>query len=348
VRLNPLARWGIFPSRDHYTHPKLRLATTSRSGYYRCVRCLVTGAAGFIGSHLAEQLVRNGHRVRGVDCFVPYYPRSIKEANLTWLCNQPAFEFKELDLRQDSLELLFEGIDVVFHEAAMAGLSASWTDFDVYMTCNLQATQRLLVAAHSAQVRRVVHVSTSSVYGRHAVTDESGELKPVSPYGVTKLAAERLATAYHEVFGLDVVVLRYFSVYGPRQRPDMGYNIFIDRILKDKPINIFGDGEQTRGNTFVSDCVEATLRAAERGRPGEVYNIGGGEARSVNWAIATLQELLGREAHLNHIAPRPGDQVHTRANIDKARAELGYEPSVSLRTGLSEQVAWQTAQAGAI
>jgi nucleoside-diphosphate-sugar epimerase len=304
------------------------------------VHCLVTGVGGFIGSHLAERLVREGHTVAGVDCFVPYYPRPTKEANLAWLRTQSTFSFRELDLRTAPIEPLLEDVEVIFHEAAMPGLLASWTDFDLYVNCNIQATQRLLEAARHIELRRFVHVSTSSVYGRNAVTDETGELRPISPYGVTKLAAERLALAYNDVFGLPAVVLRYFSVYGPRQRPDMGYHIFIERILNEEPIVIYGDGEQTRGNTFITDCVDATLLAAQHGQPGETYNVGGGEAHSVNWVLSTLQELCGREARLSHAPGRAGDQAHTFANIDKARHVLHFEPRVGLRAGLAAQVDW--------
>jgi nucleoside-diphosphate-sugar epimerase len=182
------------------------------------------------------------------------------------------------------------------------------------------------------------------VYGRDALGDENVLPRPVSPYGVTKLAAERLALAYHDVYGLPTVVLRYFSVYGPRQRPDMGMHIFIERVLQGEPIVVFGDGEQTRGNTFVSDCVDGTLAAAERGDPGGVFNLGGGEARSVNWVIQTISELVGRPAEVRHAAPRPGDQAHTLADIGHARQALGISPSTPLRDGLAAQVEWQRAR----
>jgi nucleoside-diphosphate-sugar epimerase len=305
------------------------------------MRCLVTGVAGFIGSHLAERLVADGHEVVGVDCFVPYYPRPIKERNLAVLGASNSFTFHELDLRTDSLTVALEGVDTVFHEAAMAGLAASWVDFDLYMTCNMQGTQRLLDACRDRKLRSFVNISTSSVYGENALGDEQTLPAPISPYGATKLAAERLALAYHKVFGIPSVVLRYFSVYGPRQRPDMGYNIFIDRVLKGEQISVFGDGEQTRGNTFISDCVNATLLGAERGEPGEVYNIGGGEARSVNWVIETIAELAGKPANVRREAARAGDQRHTMADITKARAELGYNPTTPLRDGLAAQVEWQ-------
>jgi nucleoside-diphosphate-sugar epimerase len=171
--------------------------------------------------------------------------------------------------------------------------------------------------------------------------DEQTLPEPISPYGATKLAAERLAIAYHKVFGIPSVVLRYFSVYGPRQRPDMGYNIFIDRVLRGEQIAVFGDGEQTRGNTFINDCVNATVLGAQRGEPGEVYNIGGGESGSVNWVIETIAELAGKPASIRREAARMGDQRHTMADITKARAQLGYEPSMPLRDGLAAQVDWQ-------
>lgn len=308
------------------------------------MRCLVTGAAGFIGSHLAERLVRDGHTVVGLDCFVPYYPRAAKEANLVWLRQQPAFRLCETDLRSESLDVLLEDIEVIFHLAAMPGLSASWTQFDLYMSCNLQGTQRLVEAARRrAGIRAFIHASTSSVYGRDALGDESLPLRPVSPYGVTKLAAEKLVLAYQAVFGLRAIILRYFSVYGPRQRPDMGTHIFIEQIMRGQPITVFGDGEQTRGTTYVADCVEATVLAAERGEPGDVFNVGGGEARSVNWLIRVLEELVGRPAVVEHAAARPGDQAHTLADIGHARTALGFEPKTPLRTGLAEQVAWQRA-----
>jgi UDP-glucuronate 4-epimerase len=232
---------------------------------------------------------------------------------------------------------------VVFHLAAMAGLAKSWTEFESYMTCNLLGTQRLLDACRGRPIRAFVHASTSSVYGREATGDEQAPLNPISPYGATKLAAERLALAYQAEFDVRAVVLRYFSVYGPRQRPDMGYHIFIRRVLRGEPIVVFGDGEQTRGNTFVADCVDATLLAAEHGRPGDVFNVGGGEARSVNWVIATIEDLVGQRAQIEHGPPRPGDQAHTLADIGHARAALGFDPRTPLRDGLAAQVAWQRA-----
>jgi UDP-glucuronate 4-epimerase len=305
------------------------------------VRCLVTGAAGFIGSHLSERLVADGHEVVGVDSFNPYYDRQIKERNLSGLLAGPRFGFVEADLRDAPLEALLEGVQTVFHEAAMAGLPRSWTQFELYMTCNILATQRLLEAAREAGVDRFVHASTSSIYGRDAVGDEDTLPRPISPYGATKLCAERLALAYQESYGLPVVVLRYFSVYGPRQRPDMAYNIFIDRILRGEPIQVFGDGSQSRSNTFINDAVQGTLLGAEKGELGGVYNVGGGEVRDLNWVIETLERLTGRPALVERGPARAGDQLHTSANTDRARAALGYAPSTPLEEGLRRQVTWQ-------
>jgi UDP-glucuronate 4-epimerase len=305
------------------------------------MRCLVTGAAGFIGSHLSERLLDDGHEVVGLDMFHEYYPRARKERHLAGLRSRPGFRLLELDLRTDDLRPALKDVEGVFHVAAMAGLLRSWDWFEEYMTCNVLATQRLLDAARSASPRIFVHASTSSVYGRVASCDEDTLPRPNSPYGATKLCAEKLAMAYHETFDLPVVALRYYSVYGPRQRPDMGYAIFIDRVLRGEPITVYGDGEQTRGNTFVADCVEATVRAATRGRPGEVYNVGGGESRSANWVVATVQRLAGREVVVTHGPPRPGEQSDTLADTSKARRELEWAPTTSLEAGLRAQLEWQ-------
>ncbi len=245
------------------------------------MQCVVTGAAGFIGSHLCERLLALGHEVIGLDAFVPYYPRAVKERNLAGLRGRPGFRFHCLDLRSDPLDDVVADAEAVFHLAAMPGLVKSWTDFDGYNSCNVVATQRLLEALRQApRLRRLVHVSTSSVYGRFAAGDETMPTIPVSPYGVTKLAAEHLCRAYADAYRLPVVILRYFSVYGPRQRPDMGYHIFMDALLHDRPITVYGDGRQERGNTYVADAVEAAV-VALGAPPGEVFNGGGGETASV-------------------------------------------------------------------
>ncbi len=233
------------------------------------MKCLVTGAAGFIGSHLCEELLRAGHEVTGADAFIPYYPEAAKRRNLEGALGRPGYRFVRADLRSDPLEELVAGAEVVFHLAAMPGLVWSWTHFDWYLTCNVQATQRLLEALRprAGSLRRLVYASTSSVYGRFSSGEEAMPTRPISPYGVTKLAGEHLCRAYADAFGLPVVTLRYFSVYGPRQRPDMGYYQFIRALLRDEPVTVTGDGQQVRGNTYVSDCVAATVAAAEA-RPG--------------------------------------------------------------------------------
>ena len=328
--------------------------------------CLVTGAAGFVGSHLSSELLARGHRVIGVDAFIPYYPRSLKEQNLAPLLAQERFSFHELDLRSDDLTLLFDGaevnrtggngtrgndteenrVDAVFHLAAQAGLLRSWREFESYMTCNVLATQRLLDATAPSRPH-LLHISTSSVYGGYATGDESSPLAPISPYGITKLAAEHLVQAYATNFGLPTTILRLFSVYGPGQRPDMGYNIFIQKLLNGETITIDGDGTDSRSNTYVRDCVQGLILAFEQPNQsvGEIFNIGGGEEVNVLQVLEMLQELSGMEVHTTHGPRRPGDQRRTSADITKARQRLGYNPQTTLLEGLRAQLEWQRQQA---
>jgi nucleoside-diphosphate-sugar epimerase len=305
------------------------------------MKCLVTGAAGFIGSHLCERLLRAGHEVTGLDGFIPYYPRALKEANLEWCLSQAGFVFHECDLRTDLLAGYVVDAEVIFHLAAMAGLSKSWTDFALYESCNLTATQRLLeTVAHSRRLHRFVYASTSSVYGRYSTGDESLPVRPTSPYGVTKLAAENLCRAYADERGLPLTVLRYFSVYGPRQRPDMGYHLFIEALFRDTPLTVYGDGQQVRGNTYIEDCIDATV-ASVQSIPGEVYNLGGGEVASVWDIIGKLERIIGRKATIRQEPARAGDQRSTGADTRKLRQHLGWEPKVGLDDGLTRQVEWQ-------
>ena len=310
-------------------------------------RCIVTGAAGFIGSHLCEELLAAGHEVVGIDAFIPYYPRPLKETNLSAYQDHENFSFHEVDLRSADLEPIIDGGDVVFHLAAMAGLMRSWSDFQLYSSCNAEATQRLLEAAKNTKLPQFIFGSTSSVYGREATGDESTPLAPFSPYGITKLASENLCRAYEANFGQAFTVLRYFSVYGPRQRPDMAYNILIRGLMNGETFPMFGDGEQTRSNTYVKDCVKATMLAFENQDKalGETFNVGGGEIISLNAVITLLEELTGETMKLDRQAARPGDQKHTAACVDKARELLGYNPTTSVRDGLSAQIAWQKANA---
>jgi nucleoside-diphosphate-sugar epimerase len=309
------------------------------------MKCLVTGAAGFIGSHLCDRLLKLGHDVTGVDAFIPYYPREVKESNLAAALSDPHFVLEQLDLRADRLDEVVADAEIVFHLGAMAGLSQSWTDFDLYSTCNILATQRLLEALRGAsgRLKRLIHASTSSVYGRYSSGDETMPTKPISPYGVTKLAAEHLCQAYADAYSLPVVILRYFSVYGPRQRPDMGYHKFMLSLLRNEPVIVYGDGQQSRGNTYVADCVEATCAAVEA-PAGEIYNIGGGEAASVWEILEILESLSGQRAVVTREPARRGDQRHTFAEISKMRNHLGWQPRSTLRTGLAAQWTWMKDQ----
>ena len=312
------------------------------------MRVLVTGSAGFVGSHLAEALIAGGHDVVGLDAFVEYYPRSMKEANIAGLLADPRFRLIEADLRDADLAPALDGVEAVVHAAAMAGLPRSWTEFQSYMDCNLLGTQRLLDAARGAGIRRFVHISTSSVYGRDAVGDETTPTRPISPYGVTKLAAENLVLAFVESFGFPATILRYFSIFGPRQRPDMAYHIFIEALLEGRPILVFGDGEQSRTNTYVGDAVSATIAAIDGGAVGEVYNIGGGEPITLNDAIRVIGEAFGVTPAIQHGPARVGDQRHTQADTTKARLAFGFRPTVGPAAGLRAQADWQRAlRAGA-
>lgn len=305
------------------------------------MRCLVTGAAGFIGSHLCERLLADGHEVLGIDCFTPYYPRTVKERNLALCRGHGRFDFRELDLAADNLADAVKGVDWLFHLAAMPGLVRSWTHFDEYNRCNVTATQRLLESVRtSGSLQRMIFASTSSVYGKYASGDESLPTKPSSPYGVTKLAAEHLCRIFATEFDLPVTILRYFSVYGPRQRPEMGYHLFIDAVLRGRPIPLTGDGLQLRGNTFIDDCVEATVRAVAA-EPGEVYNLGGGELVSVIQAIRLIEKLAGKQAIIEQRPPRPGDQIATAADITKLAKRIGWRPATGIEDGLRQQVEWQ-------
>jgi nucleoside-diphosphate-sugar epimerase len=312
------------------------------------MKCVVTGAAGFIGSHLCEELLRGGHEVLGVDAYIPYYPQAIKEQNQASARAHPRYRFDRLDLREAALDGLVAEAEVIFHLAAMPGLVQSWKDFEGYWTCNVKATQRLVEAVlrSAGRLRRFVYASTSSVYGTYASGDEMMPTRPVSPYGVTKLAGEQLCRAYAEAHNLPLVVLRFFSVYGPRQRPDMGYHRFIRALLSQEPVTVCGDGQQVRGNTYVSDCVAATLAAVEA-PSGETYNIGGGEAATLWDIIHRLEELAGRRAVIKREPARPGDQRYTFADTTKLRRHFGWQPQTTLEDGLARQWEWQKREGGA-
>ncbi|WP_439621543.1 NAD-dependent epimerase/dehydratase family protein [Gemmata sp.] len=305
------------------------------------MRCVVTGAAGFIGSHLCDRLLADGHEVVGIDCFTDYYPRAVKERNLDTLRDHRRFELREFDLSGGVPRDAVDGAEYVFHLAAMAGLTRSWVDFDLYNRHNLTATHRLLESLkNSPTLKRVVYASTSSVYGKYASGDEALPTRPSSPYGITKLAGEQLCRVYGDEFGVPAVVLRFFSVYGPRQRPEMGYHLFIDAILRGKPIKLTGDGLQVRGNTYVTDCVDAVVRATDA-LPGETFNLGGGELVTVLEVFRRLEKIIGRRAIIERHPARKGDQLATGADVSKLTRHVGWKPTTSIDDGLARQVEWQ-------
>ena len=303
--------------------------------------CLVTGAAGFIGSHLCDRLLADGHRVVGVDCFTSYYPRWVKERNLASPEGHPQFRFHELDLSADPLAEAVAGVDTVFHLAAMPGLVKSWTDVDLYTRHNLTATHRLLEAVKGRPLKKFVYASTSSVYGKYASGDETLPTRPSSPYGITKLAGEQLVRVYQEEFGVPAITLRFFSVYGPRQRPEMGYHLFIDAVLTGQPITLTGDGLHVRGNTFVADCVDATVTAGLGALPGETFNLGGGELTTISEVIRKIERIAGKTATIERHPPRKGDQLATVADVGKLARHLGWRPTTGLDEGLAKQIEWQ-------
>jgi UDP-glucuronate 4-epimerase len=314
------------------------------------MRYVVTGAAGFIGSQIAEALLPHASSVVGVDCFTANYARLTKERNLQHVREAANFQLVEADLRTDDLTDLLAGADVVLHQAGKPGVRTSWGDgFAEYVDHNVIATQRLLESARRAGVQRFVYASSSSVYGNAATypTTESTLPRPFSPYGTTKLAAEHLCGLYAANWGLPTVALRYFSVYGPRQRPDMALHRFIQAALEDRELELYGSGSQVRDFTHVSDVVRANVLAAHRPLPpGTVVNIAGGSYQTVNGVLATIAELLGRPLRLRRSGEQAGDVTQTQADCALAARLLGWTPRVPLAVGLASQLEWQAAAAG--
>jgi nucleoside-diphosphate-sugar epimerase len=305
---------------------------------------VVTGAAGFIGSHLCEALLERGERVVGIDAITPYYDVQEKLGNLADLCRDPRFEFLELDLRTDDLTEVLAGADVVWHQAGQPGVRLSWSDgFGEYVTCNVLATQRLLEAAKAVGCQRFVYASSSSVYGNAAryPTFEDQLCQPYSPYGVTKMAAEHLCTLYAKNWGLSTVSLRYFTVYGPRQRPDMAFRRLLESAVGGHPFELYGSGHQIRDFTYVADIVRANLLAGIADvPPGTVVNISGGASVSMLDALAIVNDLVGGVLDVRAAASQPGDVERTGGDSALAAALLGWEPQVPIAEGLALELAW--------
>jgi len=298
----------------------------------------VTGAAGFIGSHLAEALTSAGHEVVGFDCFTDYYDPALKEENASGL------DVHRVDLAEDELD--FAGLDGVFHLAGQPGVRSFGDVFPLYLRRNVLASQRVFEAAARDGVR-IVFASSSSIYGaaERYPTPEDTEPRPLSPYGITKLACEHLAGAYAREFGLDCVTLRYFNAFGPRQRPDMAFTRIVFALAAGTRFDLYGDGEQSRGWTYVADVVDATVAAMERGTG--TYNVGGAIESSMNETIALLEQISGRTLDLSREPAVPGDQRRTRADTTRIRNELGWEPRSSLEDGLRRQWEWASSRVGA-
>lgn len=309
-------------------------------------RVLVTGAAGFIGSHLCERLLDDGEEVIGIDCFTDFYDPALKRRNIARLLARGGFRLHELDLRVAPIAPLLRDVDAIFHQAAQAGVRSSWgRQFSEYSSINIDATQRLLAACRGSEDRlqRFVYASSSSIYGdapRYPTGEDDPKL-PVSPYGVTKLAGELLVRLHAVNYGLRATSLRYFTVYGPRQRPDMGFHRFFTAIERGEPVTVYGDGEQTRDFTYVADAVDANVLAWRAPcEPGSAYNIGGGSRVSILAVLKLMERLSGREVRIVHAPPSAGDVRHTGADTTRARQRLGHAPRLALEEGLGRMRAW--------
>ena len=307
------------------------------------MKVVVTGAAGFIGSHLCERLLADGHHVTGLDSFTDYYNRGLKEQNLEASRQHLNFTFEELDLVEDDFSRVLVDASLVFHLADQSAVRSSWgSHFDRFVRDNIVATQRLFEAAKQLPLARLVYASSSAVYGdaEMSPTRETALPRPISPYGMTKLAAEHLALLYMRNFGIPVVALRYFTVYGPRQRPDMALARFMQALAAGQEIEVFGDGEQARDFTYISDAVDGTIKAATANVAGQVINLGGGSRVTINQVLTALEEISGMDARKRNLPATPGDPKHAVASINLARERLGWEPRVSLREGLTKQWHW--------
>ena len=309
------------------------------------MKVCVTGAAGFIGSRIARRLLDLGYEVIGVDCFTDYYDRRLKQLNLNPLLESTAFQFHEQDVLDFDFRSTLHSGDVVFHEAAQAGVRASWGDeFAVYTTNNVLATQRLLEQVKNTNLKRFIFAGSSSVYGDVDTfpMSEDSPLHPVSPYGVTKLASENLCMLYHKNFGVPAVSFRYFTVYGPGQRPDMAFHRFCRAIVKGESLPVYGNGRQTRDFTYIDDIVKGSVAAMEADCAGQVINLGGGSRISLGECIEILEKISGKKAAIDQGDMQKGDVRHTAADISKAKELLGFSPEANIAEGLEAEYNWIT------
>ena len=307
------------------------------------MKAIVTGAAGFIGSNLCQKLLADGFSVTGIDSFTDFYPRWIKERNISPLRAHNEFEFLDQDLDDLDTAGILEGADCVFHLAAQAGVRASWgRNFDIYLKNNIRVTQKLLEASKGLPLKKFIYASSSSVYGLTPTLPmlETNPVHPLSPYGVSKLAAEQLCFLYHKNFGVPTTSLRFFTVYGPSQRPDMAFHKFFKALAEDREIAVFGDGQQTRDFTFVDDIVQASLAALVSGKPGETYNVGGGHRKKLADVIRLMEDISRMKARVLWTEKQKGDVPDTWADIRKARQDLGYSPKTRLDEGLEQEWRW--------
>lgn len=306
------------------------------------MKVLITGCAGFIGSHLTERLLREGNQVIGVDGFIDNYDHAFKERNMSTFRTHPNFTFFSTVLQTGLWKEWLADVEVIYHQAALPGVRTSWGKaFSTYLDHNVNITQQLLEACRQVpSIRKIVVASSSSVYGtmQAGLTDENAPLLPLSPYGVTKMAMEALCQVYVHAFHLPIVLLRYFTVYGPRQRPDMSFHRFIRQIMQGEPLSVYGDGRQSRNFTYITDAIEANLLAAASGQPGDVFNIGGNREVQLLEVIEWMGQILQSTPKLKFLPEQEGDSRRTCANITRANSQLGYQPQVPLEEGLRMQV----------